>query len=104
MDLNLLEGIIIRYFNITREHAPLLQGSLSSKSRKSKYVEARRVFVVVCRAKYFMTYQSIAKYLNRNHSTIMRTFNSSINLSVGDIFFKNLEEIMQILGKINHCG
>lgn len=52
---------------------------------------------MICRAKYFMTYQSIAKYLNRHHSTITRTFNSSINLSVGDIFFKNLEQILEQL-------
>lgn len=96
MDLNLLEEIITRYFNeLSGSSAPWITRRLNTKSRKSEYVEARRVFIVICRANYLMTYQSIGRYLNRDHSTIMHMFKSSINLSTGDSFFKNLKLVLE---------
>lgn len=101
MDLNLLEEIIIRYFNeMAGSSAPWITRKLNAKSRKREYVESRRVFIVICRAKYLMPYQSIGKHLNRHHSSIMHMFKSSINLSTGDSFFKNLETCMNKLKEV----
>lgn len=94
MDLNFLEETIISYFNSEKVETQNIVSPLSSKSKKREYVEARRVFVVISRALYSMTYQQIADYLNRDHSTIMHMFKSSINLRANDIFFKNLENVL----------
>lgn len=46
---------------------------LISKSRIAINVSARVVFVYLCKAMYF-TYSDIARFLNRNHSTVMHMF------------------------------
>lgn len=49
---------------------------IRSKSRKQSLVNLRQIYCFICREKYHMKLEDIAKIINRTHATVIHSVNN----------------------------
>ena len=69
-----------------------------SKKRSRHLTEPRQLAQFIIRDLYFITWQKIGKLFNRDHSTVMHSYETiQLLLSYDMMLIKNFKEIINIL-------
>ncbi len=91
-----MPDMILILIRIIARETGVSAGHILGPTRKREMVDAREIFVRICRDTLHMSYPQIARELKRDHTSIMHLYNRK--LSYEPTYTKILAEFIQKVG------